>query len=351
MSKEKTTDIIVAQPRLPYPIGLETKFPGIDEASWKALCEAVFPLAEKSDSVVLALSYCKARGLDPMKRMVHIVPMWDSKRKCMVETVWPGIAELRATAHRTSEYAGRDAIVYGPAVTEKWNNQHEVTYPQWGQLTLYRMVAGQKCTFVGSRLYWKEIYSPTKNNDPTPNSRWRRAPYSQFEKCVEAAALRVAFPEEIGNEYAAEEVENKTVFDNQPPEKRQSVINERLEQKGTETPIAEKEPEKSESEPKTDDSPPPENQEAAAAQSTADPPLPEGTFQDRQQPEDSPRQIALKNKRDEVVGLAVQYQGQGRLAKYREILKSIAGVEDSIKLDDVKVAQQVIDELEKGLEK
>ncbi len=288
--------------------------------------------------------------------------MWDSKRKCMVETVWPGIAELRATAHRTAEYAGRDAIVYGPAVTEKWNN-HEVTYPQWGQLTLYRMVAGQKCTFVGSRLYWKEIYSPTKNNDATPNSRWRRAPYSQFEKCVEAAALRVAFPEEIGNEYAAEEVENKAVFDNQPPEKRQSVINERLKKtdaetealksiiaersgvKSEETPVdtiePEKEPEKAEPGPETDI--------AGSKKETSGPPIEEKEKKPEETTEDSPRKIALKNKRDEVIGLAVQYQKQGKLGKYREILKSVADVEDSIKINDVKVAQQVIDKLEKGL--
>jgi len=38
---------------------------------------------------------------------------------------------------------------------------------------------------------------------------WAKRPRGQLEKCAEAAALRRAFPEEIGNEYAAEEVEGQ----------------------------------------------------------------------------------------------------------------------------------------------
>ena len=62
-------------PRLPYHPAIEERF-GVDRAMWKALVEAVFPNATSTDSVILALSYCRARKLDPFKRNVHIVPIW-----------------------------------------------------------------------------------------------------------------------------------------------------------------------------------------------------------------------------------------------------------------------------------
>ena len=61
----------------------------------------------------MAVDYCKRRNLDPFKRPVHIVPMWSTVQKKMVETIWPGIAEIRTTAMRTGEYAGRDRSIFG----------------------------------------------------------------------------------------------------------------------------------------------------------------------------------------------------------------------------------------------
>ena len=51
-----------------------------------------------------------------------------------------------------------------------------------------------------------------------PNDRWKRSPFGQIEKCAEAAALRLAFPEEIGNDYAAEEMEGQSITIAQPKE-------------------------------------------------------------------------------------------------------------------------------------
>ena len=190
-------------PRLPYHPAIEEKFK-IDKGQWKALVEAIFPAAESVDSVVMALSYCKARGLDPMKRCVHIVPVWDSKRNKMVETVWPGIAELRTTAARTGEYAGKDAAEFGAEMS-----QSGVRFPEWAQVTVYRMVRGRRVAFAGPRVRWLEECATTKNG--APNTMWKKRPYGQIEKVAEAAALRCAFPEEIGNEYTAEEMEGRIV--------------------------------------------------------------------------------------------------------------------------------------------
>ena len=60
---------------------------GVSSGDWSVLVDAIYPNARSAESVVLALSYCRARKLDPMKRPVHIVPMWNSQAGRYVETV------------------------------------------------------------------------------------------------------------------------------------------------------------------------------------------------------------------------------------------------------------------------
>ena len=72
----------IAAERLPYHPAIQERF-DIDRSQWRALVEAVFPLAQTIDSIILALSYCRARKLDPFKKNVHIVPIWSSTaRRC-----------------------------------------------------------------------------------------------------------------------------------------------------------------------------------------------------------------------------------------------------------------------------
>jgi phage recombination protein Bet len=196
----------------------ELKKRGISGQTWKVIKETVYPGAS-DESALMVYDYCKVRNLDVLKHPVHIVPIYDSKKKCMVDTVWQGISELRTTAMRTGQYAGCDETIYGDDVTEKFGNI-EITYPEWAQVTVYRMVAGQRVPFHGGKVRWKETVSTTK--DGVPNSMWRQRPYGQIEKCAEAAALRKAFPEELGNEYCAEEMGNK--ISNNPPKNDETVI-------------------------------------------------------------------------------------------------------------------------------
>ena len=210
-SKIPTANVpALAPPRLPYHPLVEERF-GIDRASWKALVEAIFPNASSVESVILALSYCRARKLDPFKRNVHIVPIWDKNRKCMVDTIWPGIGELRTTAFRTGEYAGRDNTVFGSDITATVGKS-ELTYPEWAQVTVYRMVKGQRVAFAGPRVYWIETYATRARDDDSPNEMWFTRPRGQHDKCAEAAALRAAFPEEIGSDYIEDEVQHTRVI-------------------------------------------------------------------------------------------------------------------------------------------
>lgn len=210
----KEQKLIVVTPGRPaYPVKAEAAF-GIDVAGWRALVDAVWPSASSTESVILALSYCKARKLDPFKRPIHIVPVWDSKRGGYVETIWPGIGELRTTASRTGQWAGLDEAMFGPELTRSFKGEVKsgkppvektVTFPEWAQVTVYKIMQGQRVPFHGPKVRWLETYATMGKSD-VPNEMWESRPYGQLEKCAEAAALRRAFPEEVGNEYIPEEI-------------------------------------------------------------------------------------------------------------------------------------------------
>lgn len=183
--------------RLPYPKSLE-EYAGIDKRMWQVLIDAVWPAAQSVESVCLAIQYCKSRNLDPLKRPVHIVPVWSKTggvdgKGGFVETVWPGISEIRTTASRTGVYAGKDASVFGPEITKtfkKVDNRNgevkeelEVTFPEWCQITVYRMVQGQRCAFVGPKVVWLEAYATKDNYSEIPNSMWADRRSGQLEKC------------------------------------------------------------------------------------------------------------------------------------------------------------------------
>ena len=190
--------------RLPYVPELADGY-GVDAVRWKVLCDTVFPNAKSLDSVVMALTYCKARGLDIFKRPVHIVPMWSSAAGAMIDTIWPGIAELRTTAMRTKQYAGISACEFGPLVTQLWEKADgkgvTVKFPMWAQMTVSRVLPNVTIgLFAGPKVYWIEAYATSGKDKPWPNDMWTRRPQGQIEKCAEAAALRRAFPEELGND-------------------------------------------------------------------------------------------------------------------------------------------------------
>lgn len=219
-AQNQQSNVVALKPsRLPLNPAIAKQF-DITSDQWRVLVDQLFPSAKTIESVMMALSYCRQRNLDIFKKPVHIVPMWSSAVGGMVETVWPGIAEVRTTAARTGEYAGIEEVVFGPMVTRtfsgrtkddgKWVDiQKDVTFPEWASVVVYRFVKGEKCAFH-TKIFWEETYASIGKSD-VPNDMWARRPRGQFDKCVEAAGLRRAFPEELGSTYAAEEMEGRTL--------------------------------------------------------------------------------------------------------------------------------------------
>jgi phage recombination protein Bet len=180
------------------------------------LKSSLYPGA-KDESIKMVIGYCKASGLDPMQKPVHIVPMsvstgrkddsgWDIKE--MRDVVMPGIGLYRTQAARSGEYAGVTEPEFGEDVTEKLG-ETQITYPKWSKVTVKRLMQNGIIVEFSAKELWKENYATKSAKSIEPNVMWKRRPYGQLAKCAEAQALRKAFPE-IGSQPTADEMEGKS---------------------------------------------------------------------------------------------------------------------------------------------
>jgi phage recombination protein Bet len=173
------------------------------------LRSSLYPGA-KDESIKLVIGYCRAAGLDPLQKPVHIVPMlvatgkkndrgYDDKE--WRDVVMPGIGLYRVQAARTGALAGIDEPEFGgdvpmPGVPGQ-------TVPEWCRVTVYRLIGPLRVAFT-AREYWAENYATKGRDSAAPNAMWQRRPRGQLAKCAEAQALRKAFPE-LGSQPTADE--------------------------------------------------------------------------------------------------------------------------------------------------
>lgn len=198
-----------------------------------ALKTSLYPGASDA-SVDLVLAYCEASGLDPMTKPVHIVPMsvstgrkdnngWDIKETR--DVIMPGIALYRVNASRTGLYAGCSEPEFGPTrelkyTREVWSGpqgsrkktevEGVMSYPEYCRVTVRKLLGGTVVEFTAIE-YWLENYA-SKGDGGAPNAMWEKRPFGQLAKCTEAQALRKAFPEAVGAQPTAEEMEGKHDF-------------------------------------------------------------------------------------------------------------------------------------------
>lgn len=178
----------------------------------EVLATSLYPGAQVN-SIKMVLGYCKAAGLDPMQKPVHIVPMWDNKAGTMRDVVMPGIGLYRTQAARSGEYAGVTEPEFGPDVTENIGGT-QITFPAWCRATVKRRLPTGEVVEFTAKEFWKENYAVRGGKDKSiaPNAMWTKRPYGQIAKCAEAQALRKAFPE-IGSEPTADEMAGKSLND------------------------------------------------------------------------------------------------------------------------------------------
>lgn len=184
---------------------------GIDESTWNALRSTVYPTS-KDESILLAVDYCHARGLDVLLKPVHLVPM-NVKNPISGQYEWrdvpmPGVGLYRIQAERSGTYAGADAPEFGPVITKTFDGGVTVSYPEWCKYTVHKVIGDRLVSYTAVE-YWEENYATAGSKTDAPNAMWKKRPRGQLAKCAEAQALRKGWPE-IGQEPTAEEMEGKT---------------------------------------------------------------------------------------------------------------------------------------------
>jgi phage recombination protein Bet len=194
---------VVEMPQLPAPVARRN----INEAQWRTLMNNLYPGAA-AESVLMVWDYCLARQLDPLKKPCHIVPMRVKDRNgdySWRDVVMPGIYEYRTTATRTGLYLGHAKPVYGPEI-----EYLGVKAPEWCEFVVYRWnEKAQMRAEYPVMLKFTECCATAfdkKKQEPYVNDRWTKAPQQMLTKCTEAAALREAFPDELGGTHTADEM-------------------------------------------------------------------------------------------------------------------------------------------------
>lgn len=183
----------------------------------KVLSNSLY-VGAQPESIKMVISYCKASGLDPLLKPVHIVPMYcstgqktkDGKDiKAMRDVIMPGIGLYRIQASRTEQLAGVSEPEYGNNITEKLGSV-DVTYPEWCKVTVRRITKTGYIAEFTAKEFWKENYATKSRDDKSPNAMWLKRPHGQISKCAEAQALRKAF-HELGSQPTADEMEGKEI--------------------------------------------------------------------------------------------------------------------------------------------
>lgn len=197
---------------------------GIDAPTWSALQNSIFPGA-KPESIMMAIDYCHARGLDVLLKPIHLVPM--SVKDAATgkfefrDVPMPGIGLYRIQATRTNTYAGADAPEFGPMITKKLGGE-EVTFPEWCKYTVYKLIGDRVVAFSATE-YWEENYATKGRDNQAPNAMWAKRPRGQLAKCAEAQALRKGWPE-VGQDATAEEMSGKEMIDGVVLERQTTAI-------------------------------------------------------------------------------------------------------------------------------
>ena len=177
-----------------------------DNKAIAILGNSLYPGAS-SDSIAMVIGYCKANGLDPFQKPVHIVPLYDSKTKSMRDVIMPGINLYRTQAAASGLLAGISKPEFGPIIQFNLGG-NLVNAPEYAEVTVQRILPNGMIASFTAIEFFDEAVSVTRDGKPT--AIWMKRPKSMLAKTAESQALRKAFPEKAGAP-TAEEMEGKVI--------------------------------------------------------------------------------------------------------------------------------------------
>jgi phage recombination protein Bet len=138
------------------------------------------------EELAVFLHAARTLQLDPLLRQVYWI------RRQGKGTLQVGIDGFRSVADRTNLYAGSEPPRFNSAIEVPYKGGKFLA-PERAQITVWKIVGGQKCPFTGEAR-WTEFY-PGEGAD---GFMYRKMPFHMLAKDAEAQALRKAFPAQLG---------------------------------------------------------------------------------------------------------------------------------------------------------
>lgn len=150
----------------------------------------------------------KRTGLDPFARQIYMISRRTRNQQTNEyehkQTIQTGIDGYRLIGRRAAARTGESISVEAPEWCRDNGSWVPVWSAAWGTPLAARVTIrrdGQPFTAVAN---FDEYKQTTRNGDL--NSMWRQRPGGQIAKCAEAAAWRMAFPQDLADIYTDDEM-------------------------------------------------------------------------------------------------------------------------------------------------
>jgi phage recombination protein Bet len=158
------------------------------------------------DELELFLSQCRRSRLDPFSKQIHAVKRWNAKAKREEMTIQVGIDGFRLIADRTGKYAGQ----VGP----QWCGQDGVWVDVWlakeppaaARVGVLRSDFKDPLWVTARFASYVQTFKDRDSGQERLTPFWARMPDVMIAKVAEAAALRKAFPQDLGGFYEPAEI-------------------------------------------------------------------------------------------------------------------------------------------------
>jgi len=148
----------------------------------------------------LFLYQADKRGLDPLLRQIHFIKRKrynaDTEKYEEVGTIQTGIDGFRVVAGRTGQLSGIKRGVIKDADGKLLGAWAEIYRKDWTEPAREEVSFGEYCQ---------------KRKDGEPMGLWKTMPETMIKKVAEAAALRMAFPEDLSGIYTHDEMQQADV--------------------------------------------------------------------------------------------------------------------------------------------
>lgn len=156
----------------------------------------VIPYGVPAPVLTVFAHAAREHGLSPFKKEIYLVKYGGTYNTIV------GIDGMRAKAARTKQFAGREDARFNLQPDGQYLTASQLakanTMPTTCTVTVHRMIDGQRCPFTKTVVFAE--YCPANRS-----GKWATMPYNMIEKCAEAAALRMAFSDQVAGLHIEEE--------------------------------------------------------------------------------------------------------------------------------------------------